>query len=665
MARRKGKPQVFCRWKDVPSTLATRTGWRIRGRMVKAKVEPAAIMEVVEERQMTVIDHTAKIVKLIQLYHEDQTTPANVSPLELAKLRFFRAFVKPANRRRLIKRCKGAYVTDSAGERHWDSSIDEEGWLMFKEAMTLQRAESHLSGREEYGIFGGENSCHLMIDLDLHNVPYLLFLRRLEVLLDHFHGKHRCHVQVAERDARGVHIILFFGNKSPLKTRRKWLKEEFQKLEWKHPDIFLTADSISAVPREERKGIKPVEVFPARQFGQRLPLARGRIILLDKPLHFIWRRGKLRQDVEGYINWLIDRDRQHMEKNAVLSFVMERLDPSCAAEDGYNASVSPVHEPAKQAASKKRQTKGKLRGKTRGELVKLWNDADLGLFANFNAGIYITLSVLHAQGDSEVEAVETVMRFVDELPDVSVCSRLPDQREKVDTDICRIARGIWQNDPSYTWQVVAAEWEKIGFRLADKTTWDARREAPPPVVPADVEITFTAEEQQVLVEKLAPIVFGEKQSQKPEKQERLFRAMAFFVRYIKGCDRELPVSALPSILEGFDLKLRNHDKQTAFFDCLREMEWLYIAVDYDHPRKKGGGQNRRARRYGIGKAMAYKFGEPASSLSFLHPPQQMELYSVSRFRRGDPRLGEIPSFDEQMADLEEVQPESTTMADDD
>ncbi|QGJ70855.1 Hypothetical protein PBC10988_25540 [Planctomycetales bacterium 10988] len=663
MARRKSKPQVFSRWKDVPSTLATRNSWKLRGRKVNANAEPAATIEQVEERQMTVIDHTAKIVKVIHLYHENQTTPTNVSPLERAKQSFFRAFVKPANRRRLIKRCKGAYVTDSADERFWDSSIDEEGWRTFKESMTLQRTESHLSGREEYGIFGGENSCHLMIDLDLHNVPYSLFLRRLNVLLDHFHGKYRCHVQVAERDARGVHMILFFGNKSPLKTRRKWLKEEFQKLERKHPDIYLTADRINALPREERNGIKPVEVFPARQFGQRLPLARGRIVLPDKPLHFIWRRGKLRQDVEGYMDWLIDRDRQYMDKDTVLSFVMERLDLSCAAENSGNDAASQVRVPAKQAATKKSHKKGKLRGKTRGELVKLWNDADLGLFANFNAGIYITLSVLHAQGDSEVDAVETVMRFVDELPDVSICSRLPDQREKVDTDIRRIARGVWQDEPSYTWQVVSAEWEKIGFRLSDKTTWDARRDAPPPVVPSDVEITFTDEEKQALVEKLAPIVFGEKQAKKPEKQERLFQAMALFLRYIKGCDRELPVSALPAILESFGLKVRNHDKQTAFFNCLREIEWLYVSVDYDHPRKSGGGVTHRARRYGIGKAMAYKFGEPAPSLSFLYPPQQMELYSVSRFRRADPRLDEIPSFEDQIDDIGEVQAGTSTKPD--
>jgi hypothetical protein len=293
----------------------------------------------------------------------------------------------------------------------------------------------------------------------------------------------------------------------------------------------------------------------------------------------------------------------------------------------------------------------------------LWTKAELGLFEHFNAGVMVTLKALHAQGVSEDDAVETVMRYVNELPDVSICSRLPDNREKVDEDIRRIARGIWQNDPSYTWQVVASEWEKIGFRLADKTTWDNRREAPPPVVPSDVEIKFTDEEKQLLVEKLAPIVFGEKQCKKPEKQERLFQATAFFLRYVKGCDREIPESALPSILADFGLRLRNHDKQTAIFRCLREIGWLYVAVDYDHPSKRGGGSTHRARKYGIGKAVAYKFGDPAPSLSTLHPPTTNELYSVSHFLGGDPTLQEIPSFDEQMAEMDEVQAVSSSTTD--
>ena len=119
MARRKRKLQVYSRWKDVPRTLATRNIWRMRSRKVRAKTEPAALFEGIEERKLTVIDYTAKIVKTIHLYHEDQTTPVVLTPLERAKHLFFRAFVKPANRKRLIKRCKGA----SSGARSWPLSL--------------------------------------------------------------------------------------------------------------------------------------------------------------------------------------------------------------------------------------------------------------------------------------------------------------------------------------------------------------------------------------------------------------------------------------------------------------------------------------------------------------------------------------------------------------
>lgn len=658
MARKKREPTIYERWKDVPSFYATKTGWQERGRKIDADEQPTAFFEIVEERKLTTIDATSKTHKQIALFHQDQTCQVNVSSLERAKQLFNRVFVKPANRRNLIKRCKGGYVDDSAGERYWDSTIPEESWRTISECLTLSRVESHLSGREEYGIFGGENSFHLMIDLDLHKVPYALFIRRLEVLLDHFHGDCRCHFQVAEKDARGVHLILFFGNRSPLETRRKWLEKEFQKLERIHPDIFLTAHSIKLLPEDQRKHIRPVEVFPDVSHGHRLPLARGRIMLLDKPLYFVSRRKKLRQDVEGYLNWLGNRNPQYMSKDAVLSFVLERLDLSCAAEHCGSDSVLDGRGDAEYLAvpiQKKRRKASKLRGRTRGALIKLWTKSELGPFEHFNAGVLVTLRGLHAQGISEEDAIQIVMRFVDELPDSSICSRLSGKRNLVDADICRDARKVWQSEPSYTFQAAASHWEKIGFQLSDKTTWDARREPPPPVVPSDIEITFTDEEKQLLVEKLAPIVFGEKQWKKPEKQERLFQAMAYFLRYVKGCDREIAESALPPILDGFNLKLKNHDKQTAFFRCLREMEWLYVAMEYDHPQKKGGGQTHRARRYGIGKAVAKKFGDPAPVLLSLHPPQQTELYSVSRFRRADPRLEEIPSFDEQIEEFCKVQ----------
>lgn len=649
MTRRKRKPEVYERWKDVPKTFATRNGWKERGRKVNADEQATAFLEIVEERKLTTINATSKTYKQIALFHLNQTHQFNASPLERAKQRYYRVFVKPANRSKLIKWCKGSYVDDSSGERYWDSTIPDEGWLKHSECLTLSRVESHLSGREEYGIFGGENSYHLMIDVDLHKVPYALFLRRLEVLLDHFHGDCRCHFQVAEKDARGVHMILFFGNRSPLKTRRRWLKKEFQKLERIHSDIYLTADTIKSLPDDQRKLVRPVEVFPDVSHGHRLPLAKGRLLLLDKPLYLICRRKKLRQDVEGYLNWLANRECQYMSKDAVLSFVLERLDMTCAAEHCGSGLVlggdGDGERLAEHVPNKKKPRKAStLRGRTRGALVNLWSKSELGPFEHFNAGVLVTLRGLQAQGVSEEDAVEIVMRFVDELPDTTICSRLSGKRNLVDADICRDARKVWKSDPSYTWQAAASHWEKIGFQLSDKTTWDARREPPPPVFPSDVEITFTVEEKQLLTEKLAPIVFGNKLSRKPEKQERLFQAMAYFLRYVKGCDRELPETALPLVLVDFSLKLRNHDKQAAFFRCLRETEWLYVAMEYDHPQKKGGGQTHRARRYGIGKAVAYKFGDPAPVFPSSLPPQQYELYSVSRFLGGRPEIGENPQF---------------------
>lgn len=89
--------------------------------------------------------------------------------------------------------------------------------------MSLDQAIDHLNGKEVYGVFGSKTSSYLLIDLDLHNQPLDLFLKRLRGLLDAFHGKYRCHFQVSDEKAGGVHIILSFGGQSPLATRRGWL----------------------------------------------------------------------------------------------------------------------------------------------------------------------------------------------------------------------------------------------------------------------------------------------------------------------------------------------------------------------------------------------------------------------------------------------------------
>lgn len=648
------EPKFYSRWQDVPNRLGTRGQWRKRGRRVRKREAASAHFEIVTERRLTTVETSTRVIKRIALYHIDQTAPSQLTPLERAKQLYSQYFVATAEKTKHIKRCKGGYTIDAEGERYWDDRLPETGWRQIKDVLSQSRVDSHLSGREELGIYGGAESSHLLIDLDLHNVPLTLFRRRLDILLDHLHGQHRCHVQVSEENARGVHLILFFGRPSPLETRRRWILNVLRKLDEQYSDALLTQGAIRTLPVEQRQGVRPIEIYPDSRNGHRLPLAKNRIVLLDKPLFPIWRQGALRQDVVGYIDWLSDCDRQYMPKQDVLSFVDNRLDISCAADDGISVSgsISNIADHnCEISSSDKAASNGSLRGKTRAALTALWLRSELGPFQHLNSGIWTTLQAMHAQGVERSQAVQIVSQFVGDLPDQSISSRLPNKKHEIDDQIRRMASKAWRAPVSSRWEAAASHWSKAGFLVADKATWTFERKKLTAINLPDIQIDFNNEEKLLIIEKLAPVIFGEKQANKPEKQEELFRAMAYFLRYVKGCDREIPQTALPVILSDFNLKLRKNGKAGAFLRCLVEdMGWLYIAADYDHPLKVGGGTCHRATRYGIGQPVAYKFSSSSSALLNYNTPHR-DLYTVSPFLGGDELIGEISCYEEQLEAL--------------
>lgn len=127
------------------------------------------------------------------------------------------------------------------------------------------------------------------------------------------------------------------------------------------------------------------------------------------------------------------------------------------------------------------------------------------------------------------------------------------------------------------------------------------------------EIEFTEEECRLLIEEMVPILVGKKQARKETKQQEVISAVKFFLRYV-GCHGwEIAQDALPMILRNFDLKLGMDLKKHVFFDLLRKWGWIYVRTEYWHPKQQGKDGRGRARAYGIGPAMAGKFG--SSSLS--------------------------------------------------
>ena len=606
--------RIFCGWETVPKDFKTRAAWKRQFFKIPKGQTPAATVVVEQIRTLTCTEDDCDYVveKTYNLYHASQTQPIRKTPLATARVEFHDHFVRHNDRNTLIRWTKGEWNTDENNEKYWDETADVWGWKTFQDHFSFDQTLDHLSGKDIYGVIGAETSSYLLIDLDLHKQPLDLFLKRLRVLLDAFHGKHRCHFQVSNENAGGVHIILLFGVQSPLATRRKWMLNELTKLDEMNPGVDLTI-----IKDGER--VLNIEVYPHPSKGHRLPLCRNRTMLLDKPLPLITWRGRKVQDVVSHMKWLRSPDRQFMDKDAVYDFVVQKLDLACAAgSEGQKPKK-------KEGSSANGGTKCLLipgtpmKGRTRQAIIGFWDRGESGHFKHLNAAIAVTLRSLYFEKVSQDEAIDLVIRYVDELPNPDLSSRLANNRSAIYQVIRRDANKIWQDnggqanneESSKKWALIMERWASIGFRVSDKTTWETKQNAPKTIVDCQ-DFEFTSDEIRLLIKEMAPVLVGTKQARKKTKQQEIVQAVKYFLRYVKCHDREISLSALPKILENFDITVRNHDKQQDFFDLLKKWGWIYVRADYWSPKQEGRAGKGRARAYGIGSAMVGKFPNSSS-----------------------------------------------------
>jgi hypothetical protein len=646
------KPQeIFHEWDDVPSNFKTTSGWKSHLRRVRKGEMPSASVVVTTKRKLECADHEYETSKTYALYYVDQTTEIKLTPLNRARHRFWEIFGQPSERSKYLRWTKGQREKNADGTKFWNSDVDVWGWRTYSDWFTKPKCIDHESGRDIYGVHGGKNSYYLMIDLDLHTGSMDLFLKRFQVLLDAFHGKHGCHFQVSDQDASGVHIFLFFGCKSPLKTRKRWLINQLEELDKAHPDcqFFKT--------KKTGQSICNLEIYPNPNKGHRLPLARSRTMLLDQPLHLKERQRKGRQDIIGYTDWLLNPNRQYMPREDVYRYVVDRLHAEMAQSSEETTANKRTNKKQKANVNHPMELRTKsngpddpkpklsMRGKTRGALIGYWLRSE-PQFPNLNIALLVLLKLLRAEGLDRANAAETAMRYVRELNNPSLSSRLLDGLDKIDHVIHRNIDLIWSGEVNAKLLATVERWEAIGFRVSDKSTWLVKGKTPEVVVDCE-EVEFTADERKIINEELAPIVVGKKQAKKSGKQEEVTKAVAYFLRYVCCCNREIPVVALPKILSGYKINLGKHEKQREFLRKLTELEWIEVLQDYQHPAKHGFDKKRKARTYGIGEAMVSKF----PSYKKKRRERIIDLYTVVPFLRDDGSEMEIPCFGEQMEEV--------------
>ena len=342
-----------------------------------------------------------------------------------------------------------------------------------------------------------------------------------------------------------------------------------------------------------------------------------------------------KNDIVGYINWLDDPDKNFIPASEVRKHLFERLDLNCQKLDGESKeqTTSTKSKPSEKQAS----SSNKMKGKTREKLVGYWRDQEPEHFEHFNCALLTLLQALHAEGLEQDEAMEVAEGYVESLDNPELSSRLGGNNSLLTKEIGRTAIKVWSQPVNKKWRLTNEKWKQFGFKVSDKATWIVKDKLDDVVVDCE-EVEFTERELELISSKIAPVLFGKKQALKPEKQQVAADAVAYFLRYVKCCQREIPTyGAVPQVLGKFPISWGKKEKQSKFFNVLKQIDWIYVRTEFYHPSRHGTGVveiKPRARSYGVGAGMNKKFSSST-------PPQQQRSITVLPFLEIDQKINSI------------------------
>ena len=182
-----------------PAGLLSREQWHQQGRTIKKGVEHRAVLEL-EDQDAASGSHEYTSDKL---YGVEDTVLVKKRKTDPWVEAYWSYFVADHNQRGYIRWSdrdkEWKTITPAAPTNKWTAPYLRKG-----------DAQAHLAEREIRGVFGGEFTRWIAIDADCHKpIPELqaLFLDQLNVLVKAFSQRA---VQVADEDAKGAHVFLFY-----------------------------------------------------------------------------------------------------------------------------------------------------------------------------------------------------------------------------------------------------------------------------------------------------------------------------------------------------------------------------------------------------------------------------------------------------------------------
>lgn len=469
------KRRDFESWRQVSPEFKTKRKWLKAGRKVLAKAKPQArvlypriiewpcsddrfLAQVTDELTLITDPPTA-------LFHFDQTTEYRASARTKAYFAFEEIFFD------LARKDSHILKFDKAAGRERDEWYTMTGYASIQNPadrgfLTSAAIRRHINQREIVGIKAKDKTRFMLIDPDYHGRDLAVFEGQVEVLLNEFHGKATWHYQVKKHDVTGLHLIRTFPNPVDLDEATALLRQILLRLDADNPELARRAKDAGMATLGE------LEIYPQRDHGVRLPLCLDREVLLDAPLPLVSFKGRMVQDVEKYIAWLQNPNRQYMPKERILDYLhyFARLEtkpkaPSPKKErvDWANGEIS--------ANGWNNKTKSRLPG--------FWLDGNAD-GRPLNEHIVVLCRLAAAYGYSQQEIESSVNAFVKELPPAArTCSsRLLNGKMRrianvVETSAeCACDNNGHQDDPELSMKKLKATLARwIGFDPLNKSTW--------------------------------------------------------------------------------------------------------------------------------------------------------------------------------------------------
>jgi hypothetical protein len=551
-----------------PAGLLGRSEWKKKGRIVLSKSKPIAEM-------------WNDGWGCLPLYSFEQTNLYAPTPRTQAVDAFWSTFVTSHN--------KGVFIRRLPGE-NWKTFGKPDSPIYLRHSDLTK----HLSGAATFGIRGGAHTQWGIIDLDLHFGDKAVFMDQFRLLLSAFHGLAGWHFHVGEG---GVHLCQVFS-RMPVVMWRHRVRRTLRELDEQHPELAEDAR------RAGMKTLAESELYPDPRHGVRLPLSAGRTVLIDKPLQLVTHRKKLVQDVIRYMEWVKDENKAYMPVMQVLDFARNTVKcrdrrVTLSTNTAKAIDLFYKHPPSQEGVRSGPENNlpgPSLKGRFAQELVAFWNGKPSAI-PNIHHAVIQTARMLPYELDDPQDAIDLLHEYVEALPVLNSQSYSdPKQRDaQIRSRVQKVYHGDgWLKDVEGAARKLArtaSAWHSRGFYISRKETWADRPRR---------KWQFAEKERAAILRLIRPVLKCD--------DAAAISAVERFVGFVSLHSRNaIPITAIPTILDGLPIRWGKHGKAGRFVRVLKGLGW----IDHSQHRFVPRGSTRKghARRYWIGEKLRHHFAD--------------------------------------------------------